>query len=119
MITIVTTIALTERALDFKSKLGLDTQSLASKLLEIRWSSVRTVPIYDDRSSNFEWIECISGVTPIDRLDYIKTTLESRKNSIAVDSLGDLFELKFCHLSIDGIHCHYKMDDFSGEWVSF
>ena len=117
MIAIVTTIALKGRALDLKSKLGLDTRGLASKLLEIRWESVRPVPIYDEHSSNFEWIECIPGVTAIDRLDYIKSTLGSRKDSIAVDSLGDLFELRFCHLSIDGIHYHYKMDEYSGEWT--
>ena len=119
MITIITTIALKGRALDFKSKLGLNTRSLASKLLEIPWESVRPVPIYDEHSSDFEWIECITGVTAIDRLDYIKSTLESRKDSISVDGLGDLFELRFCHLSIDGIHYHYKIEDFSGEWMKF
>ena len=117
MITIVTTIALKGRALDFKSRLGLDTRGLASKLLEIRWESIRLVPIYEEHSSNFEWTECLPGVTAIDRLDYINTTLENRKKSIAADGFGDLFELRFCHLAIDGIHFHYKMDEFSGEWM--
>ena len=119
MITIVTTIALTEKGQNLKSRLGLNTRGLASKLLEIRWASVRPVPIYDEHSSNFEWIECLPGATAIDRLDYIKCTLENRKDSIAADILREFFELRFCHLSIDGIHCHYKMDGCSGEWVSF